>query len=211
MTSCFLDVAALLGLGSLCSFCIPGSSVVSSWPSVLYDRGPYAVLFLNGGSSVSGRRPTSTGIHHRPGPMSSVVGGALRRDAGLQTGPSVLILARRSVRVFWVRRGWILPLQTGLRLSYTDAHQGLHPFLTGFRCGRPLLMVRFCLGLVGIHPGNERTHSAFHFLLPGFHVLLMSLYRLLKGTHFCKHFLYASFYFSQQACHNLFRLHSLAV
>jgi hypothetical protein len=42
-------------------------SVVSVRPSVLYDRVPYGVPFLHGGSSLCRRRPTSSGTHHGPG------------------------------------------------------------------------------------------------------------------------------------------------
>jgi hypothetical protein len=100
----FPDVAAPLNLSSLCRCCIPGPSVVSSLLSVLYDRGLYAVPFLNGGSSVCGRRPTSSGTYHRPGSVSSAVGGALRPDAGPRTGPAMLFLAHHSVRISRVRR-----------------------------------------------------------------------------------------------------------
>jgi hypothetical protein len=83
--------------------------------------------------------------------------------------------------------------------------------LTGFLCGRPLLMVNFYLGLVGIHPGNDSTHSTFRLFLTGFYLLLIGAYLSLKGIHLCKHFFSVNSSFCQQACHHLFRLLSLAV
>jgi hypothetical protein len=59
-----------------------GEVKVSSRPSVLCDRVPYAVRERYGGSSVCRQRPTSSRIYHRPGSISSSVGGALRLDAG---------------------------------------------------------------------------------------------------------------------------------
>jgi hypothetical protein len=54
------------------------------------DRVPYAVPFLHRGSSVCGRRSTSSGTYHCLGSISSTVGDARRLDAGPHTTPSVL-------------------------------------------------------------------------------------------------------------------------
>jgi hypothetical protein len=84
--SCFPDVIALLGLGSLYRCCIPVASdissqmsvhlrfhlqhcpwsnfsVVSFWTSILYDSVPYALQEWHGGTSICRRRPTSSRTH----------------------------------------------------------------------------------------------------------------------------------------------------
>jgi hypothetical protein len=111
--SCFPDVTALLHLGSLWRCCIPVApdvsywmsvlsrfllqrfpwsafSLFSSWPSVLYDRIPYAMQERHGWSIVLGQQPTFSGTHYCSGFVSTAVGGAILLDAGPPIGPAVL-------------------------------------------------------------------------------------------------------------------------
>jgi hypothetical protein len=87
ISPCFPGVATVSGLRSLFHCCIPGTAIISSRPSVRYDRVPYAVRERRDESSVCGRRQTSAGAHHRPGSVSSAVGGVLRLDAHPHIGP----------------------------------------------------------------------------------------------------------------------------
>jgi hypothetical protein len=86
----FLDVAAVLHLGPLFPCCIPGQSIISSQPSVLYDCGPHAVQEWYSGSSIFGRRPTSSRTHHCPGSVSSAVDVTDRLDDGPHIGHPML-------------------------------------------------------------------------------------------------------------------------
>jgi hypothetical protein len=78
-------------LGPLLHYSISGSSISHERP---FFRGSLATLSLSGplhgGSTILGQRPTAAGTHHRPGPLSSAVGGAQRLDAGPLIGPWVL-------------------------------------------------------------------------------------------------------------------------
>jgi hypothetical protein len=102
MSSHFPDVAALLGLGSLCCCCILVLPYVSSWTSILSgftvqhrsylrpdDHVPCAMQEWHGGSSLCGRQPTSSMTHHSTGSISSAVGSALWLDACPHTASSV--------------------------------------------------------------------------------------------------------------------------
>jgi hypothetical protein len=104
------------------------------------DRFPCAVQERRSGSTVLGQRPTSAETHHRPGSVSSAVGGALRLGAGPRVGHPVLrqfpprplhldfLILRLGLCLFWTClqiRGvpFVQPffeniLQAGLRLFF---------------------------------------------------------------------------------------------
>jgi hypothetical protein len=125
MSSPSSDTAAVLRLGPLFYCWILGPSIVSSRTSVFYDCVSYAVQEPYGGSSVCGQRPISAGINHRPGLLSTAVGGALRPDTGPWIGhqlpPNVsscitLLVLKACCYICHLCWGWFLPLHTGLCL-----------------------------------------------------------------------------------------------
>jgi hypothetical protein len=66
-------------------------NIVLAWPPARDYLVPCAAREQHGGPSVFGRRPTSSGTHHRPGSVSSAVSVAQQLDAGHHIGPSVLL------------------------------------------------------------------------------------------------------------------------
>jgi hypothetical protein len=100
---CFLDVAAVPGIGPLCRCCIAVASVISSLKSVLYgsrlqrrpclvlkDRVSCAVQERRDGSTVLGQHLISAWYHHRLGSVPPAIGDALSLDAGPHIGSPVL-------------------------------------------------------------------------------------------------------------------------
>jgi hypothetical protein len=98
----------------------------------------------------------------------------------------------------YFRWGWLLTLHhlwIGHRRFLADFRQGFSPFMTGFHCGRQILMISFCLDVVGIYPRDESTLKDLKLLVTGLYPSFNS------GQNFlvCIHFFSVGSYFSQQA------------
>jgi hypothetical protein len=133
MSSCFPNIAPASGLGPLWRYWISAASIISSWPSVFYERIPYAVQEWHGGSSFCGRWPTSSGTNHRPGSVSSAVGGALRLDAGPHTSPpSALIISTAASSLGISGCSGMDSISSGLIRGLRLFQTGLYLFLTDF-------------------------------------------------------------------------------
>jgi hypothetical protein len=85
-----LICSSVSDLSCLCHCYIAGHSIASSQPLVLYDHVPYAVQEWHSRLSICGWQPTFFETHHRPGSISSAVGGTQWLEINPHITPTVL-------------------------------------------------------------------------------------------------------------------------